>query len=101
MGCSHHETSATASGSVGSAIARKSSLTGHLNRGVDGVFEVVRVVGRGLVSIAEVHAIVAGAKLAQSEPEVARDRFCFLERHGFVCCHRGTGAVEISTKRRS
>src|SRR5262249_48583255 len=37
-----------------------------------------------LVSIAEVHAIVAGAQLAQSEPEVARDRFGFLERHGFV-----------------
>jgi hypothetical protein len=34
-----------------------------------------RVVGRGLVSIAEVHATVAGTQLAQSEPEMARDRF--------------------------
>jgi hypothetical protein len=40
----------------------------HLNRGIDGVFEIVRVAGRGLVSIAEVHAIVARAYLAQSEP---------------------------------
>src|SRR5262249_51383438 len=60
------------------------SLTGHLNRGVDGVFEIVRVVGRSLVPIAEVHAIVAGAKLAQSEPEMARDRFGFLERHEYL-----------------
>src|SRR5262249_17814633 len=34
--------------------------------------------------IAEVHAIVAGAKLAQSEPEMARNRFGFLKRHHFV-----------------
>jgi hypothetical protein len=27
---------------------------------------------------------LARAHLAQSEPEMARDRFCFLERHGFV-----------------
>src|SRR6516225_7433797 len=60
------------------------SLTGHLNRGTDGVFEIVRVVGRGLVSIAEVHAIVARAHLAQSEPEMSRDRFGFLERHDAV-----------------
>jgi hypothetical protein len=60
----------------------QSSLTGHLNRGVDGVVEIVRVVGRGLVSIAEVHAIVTRANLAQSKPEMARDRFGFLERHG-------------------
>jgi hypothetical protein len=53
------------------------SLTGHLNRGVDGVFEIVRVVGRDIVSIAEADAIVAGAQLAQSEPEMARDRFRF------------------------
>ena len=58
------------------------SLTGHLNRGVDGVFEAVRVVGRGLVSITKVHAIVARAHPAQSEPEMARDRFGFLKRHG-------------------
>src|SRR5262245_40852387 len=49
-----------------------------------GVFEIVRVVGRGLVSIAKVHAIVAGAHHAQGEPEMARDRFGLLERHGFV-----------------
>src|SRR5262245_8704570 len=59
-----------------------SSLTGHLDHGSDGIFEIVRVVGRGLVSIAEVHAVIARAKLAQSEPEMARDRFCFLQRHG-------------------
>src|SRR5262249_28874440 len=59
------------------------SPTGHLNRGIDGVFEIVRVIGRGLVSIAEVHAIVAGAQLAQGKPEMARDRFGFLERHEY------------------
>jgi hypothetical protein len=34
---------------------------GHLNRGIDGVFEIVRVVGRSFVSVAEVHAIFASA----------------------------------------
>src|SRR5262249_51359770 len=63
------------------------SFTRHLNRGVDGVFEVVRVVGRGLVPIAEVHAIVTGAQLAQGKPEMARNRFGFLERHEYF---RGT-----------
>ena len=58
--------------------------TGHLNRGCDDIFEIVRVISRRFVSIAEVHAIVARAHLAQSEPETARDRFGFLERHGFV-----------------
>jgi len=58
------------------------ALTGHLNRGIDGVFEIVCVTGRRLVSIAEVHAIIARAHPAQSEPEMARDRFGFLERHG-------------------
>ncbi|TMJ80944.1 MAG: AraC family transcriptional regulator [Alphaproteobacteria bacterium] len=62
----------------------QSSLTGHLNRCFDGVFEAVCVVARCLVSIAEVHAIVARAHLAQGEPEMARDRFGFLERHGAV-----------------
>jgi hypothetical protein len=57
---------------------------GHRNHGINGVFEIARVVGRGLVSIAEVHAVVARAHLAQSEPEMARNRFGFLERHGFV-----------------
>src|SRR5262249_25408476 len=55
-----------------------------------GVFEIVRVVGRGLVSIAKVHAIVAGAHHAQSEPEMARDRFGLLERHGFVKSSSGS-----------
>ena len=56
--------------------------TGLLKHSIDGIFEIVRVVGRHLVSIAEVHAIVARAHLAQSEPEMARDRFGFLKRHG-------------------
>jgi hypothetical protein len=56
---------------------------GHLNRGVDGVLEIVRVVGRGLVSVAEVHAIVARAHRAQGEPKLARDRFGFLEASWF------------------
>src|SRR5262249_9619646 len=64
-------------------LCSQCSLTGHLNRGIDGVFELVCVVRRGLISIAEVHAIVARAKLAQSEPEMARDRFGFLERHEY------------------
>jgi hypothetical protein len=58
------------------------SLTGHLNRGIDGVFEIVRVVSRGLVSIAEVHAIVARAQQAQRESKMSRNRFGFLECHG-------------------
>ena len=44
--------------------ARSRSLTGHLNRGIDGIRKIVRVVGRGLVSIAEVHAIGARTHLA-------------------------------------
>src|SRR6516162_2920112 len=44
------------------------SLTGHRNHGINGVFELVCVVGRGLVSIAEIHAIVAGAQLARVSP---------------------------------
>ena len=63
------------------------SLTGHLNRSIDGVFEIVRVIGRRLVSIAEVHAVVARAHLAQSEPEMACNRFGLLERHEYF---RGT-----------
>ena len=43
--------------------------------------------------MAKVHAIVAGAKLAQSEPEMARDRFGFLERHEFFKAHRGIRSV--------
>jgi hypothetical protein len=60
------------------------SPTSHPNCGIDRVFEAVSVVGRGLVSIAEVHAIVARAHLAKSEPEMTGDRFGFSERHGFV-----------------
>src|SRR5262245_32745764 len=63
---------------------------GHRNHGINGVFELVRVVGRGLVSIAEVHAIIAGAHHAQSEPEMARDRFGLLERHVFVNSSSGS-----------
>ena len=59
------------------------SVTSHFNRSVERIFEVVSVIGRNLVSIAEVHAIVAEAKLAQSEPEMARDRFGFPERHEY------------------
>ena len=73
MGCSHHVW-----------CSSQRSLTGHLNRGINGVIEIVRVVGRGLVSIAEVHAIFARAQQAQREPEVARNRFRFLERYGLV-----------------
>src|SRR5262249_37012311 len=51
-------------------------------RATDGVFESARVAGRGFVSIAEAHAIVTGAHLAQSKSEMARDGFGFLERHG-------------------
>jgi len=52
-----------------------------ISRATNGVFEIVCVVGRSLVSIAEVHTIVAGAQLAQGKPEMARNRFGFLERH--------------------
>src|SRR5262245_26172812 len=67
---------------------------GHRNHGINGVFELVRVVGRGLVSIAEVHAIIAGAHHAQSEPEMARDRFGLLERHVFVSSGSVSKAVD-------
>jgi len=66
------------------------SPTGHPNRGIDRVFEAVSVVGRGLVSIAEVDAIVARAQLAKSEPEMTSDRFGFWERHGFVKSSSGS-----------
>ena len=73
---------------------------GPSHHGINGVFEFVCVVGRGLVSIAEVHAIVAEAKLAQSEPEVARDRFGCLRRlgdapHWFVYRHNNQISVVI------
>jgi hypothetical protein len=84
MSCSHHAVSATGLDPIGLPIASNRSLTGHLNRGIDGVFKIVRVVGGGLVSIAEVHAIRARAHLTQSESKMARDRFGLLERHGFV-----------------
>jgi len=60
------------------------ALTSHRDGGVNGVFEIDRVAGRALVPIAGAHAIVAGAHLAQGEPEMSRDRFGFLERHKFV-----------------
>jgi hypothetical protein len=66
------------------------SLTDHLDRGIDGVFEIVRVVGRSLVSIRGAHAIGARAHSAQSEPKMARDQFGFLERHGVVKSHLGS-----------
>jgi hypothetical protein len=69
-------------------VELQSSATGHLNRGVNGVFEIVRVVGRGLVSIAKVHAVIARAYLAQSEPKTARDGFGFLKRHGASLSNR-------------
>jgi hypothetical protein len=95
---------ATGSALAGSAITRSSgdarsrlqlcmvqlSPTSHPNRGIDRVFEAVSVVGRGLVSIAEVHAIVARAHLAKSEPEMTSDRFGFSERHGFVKSSSGS-----------
>jgi hypothetical protein len=62
------------------------SFTGHLNRGIDGIF--VRAVSRALVSIAEVHAIVARAHLAQGEPEMARKRFGLLERYRLLSVAR-------------
>ena len=77
------------------------SLTDHLNRGIDGVFEIVRVVSRGLIPIAEVHAIIARAHFAQREAEMARDRFRFLERHGFLNRHREAVAIQLPAKARS
>ena len=62
-------------------FASRRALSGHLDRGSDSVLETVRVVGRGLGSIAKVYAIVAGAHLAERDVEMARDRFGFLERH--------------------
>ena len=66
------------------------SPTGHPKRGIYRVFEAVSVVGRGLVSIAEVHAIVARAHLAKSEPEMTSNRFGFSERHSFVKSSSGS-----------
>src|SRR6266516_6767825 len=40
----------------GSPASSQRSLAGDLNRGIDGVFEILRVVGRGLVSVAAAHA---------------------------------------------
>jgi hypothetical protein len=62
---------------------------------------MVRVVGRGFVSIAEVHAIGARAHLAQSDPEMARDRFGFLERNWFLNRHREAIAIDLPAKARS
>ena len=80
--------SVTGSALAGSANARSRlqfcMVQPHPNRGIDRVFETAGVVGRGLVSIAEVHAIVARAHLAKFEPEMTSDRFRFSERHGFA-----------------
>jgi hypothetical protein len=57
------------------------SLTDHCYRDIDGVFEIVGVVGRRVVSSGKLHAIVSRAHFAQNAPEMARDRFGFLERH--------------------
>src|SRR5262245_35943232 len=62
--------------------ATRSGFTRHLNRRPHSIFESVRVIGRGLFSIAKVHPIVARAHLAEREPEMAGDRFGFLVRHG-------------------
>ena len=43
------------------------ALAGHLNRGIDGVFEIVRVACRGLLSFAA-HAIVAERTLRKVSP---------------------------------
>ena len=59
-----------------------------LNGGIHGVFELVRVVGRALVPIAEVHTILARTQPAQSKSEMARDRFGLWERHSFMKVHR-------------
>jgi len=40
-------------------------------------------------------------QLAQSEPEMARDRFRFLECNWFLNCHREGVAVELPAKPRS
>ena len=47
--------------------------------------------------IAEVPAIGARAHLAQSEPEMTRDRFGFLERHGFVESSSGSRDRPVDT----
>jgi hypothetical protein len=63
---SERDRSASAGSAItlGSGGAKSRSLTGHFNRGLDGIFKIVRVLGRGLVSVAEVHAIAAKAHLA-------------------------------------
>ena len=77
------------------------TLSSHRDGGVNGVFEIVRVIGRRFISIAEVHSIRARAHHAQSEPEMARDRFRFLECNGFLNRHREAVAVELPAKPRS
>jgi len=73
-------------------------ILNHLPSTYNGVFETVRVTGRRLVSIAEVHAIVARAHLAQSEPEMTRNRFGLLERHGALmpCRYRSLAIPPLS-----
>src|SRR5262245_54055104 len=50
-------------------------------RGWANYFEVGTAMGRRLVSITEVHAIVARAHVRQREPGMARNRFGFRGRH--------------------
>ena len=59
------------------------SLPCHLDRSMDGILEIVRVMRCGLVSIAKIHAVAARAHLPQSESEMARNRFGLGERHRF------------------
>jgi Tripartite tricarboxylate transporter family receptor len=61
------------------------------------VFKTVCVVGRSLVFIGEVHAIVARARSAQGETEMARDRFGFLERHGVVKSYSSSTHEAVDT----
>ena len=72
-----------------------------ISTAVDGIFEIVRVVSRSLIPIAEVHAIITRAHFAQREAEMARDRFRFLERHGFLNRHREAVAIQLPAKARS
>jgi len=76
------------------------SFTGHLNRSIDGVFEIVCSEPWSR-PIAEVHSIIARAHFAQREAEMARDRFRFLERHGFLNRHWEAVAIQLPAKARS
>jgi len=74
--------------------AHHARCSGHPNRGINGVLEIDGVVGSGLGSIARLHAIVSGAYFAQGEPEMAHNRFGFLQGHGLSStgAHAGAGS---------